>query len=94
MVGRKQKKAIGVGSDDLYQLNYTPEDARQCDASPRESGTMRARGSFHEPDVGTLVGTSADIRADQDTSEILDAWEQLNSEQWQNLMALVKRMLN
>ena len=23
----KQKKAVGVGSDDLYQFKYTPEDS-------------------------------------------------------------------
>jgi len=90
----KQKKAAGVGSDDLYQLKYTRRDSRQCDVSPRESGTMRARASLDNPDVGTLVGTSADVRVDHGASEMLDAWARLNPEQRQNLMELVRRMLS
>ena len=55
---------------------------------------MRARGSLDEPDVGTLVGTSADVSVDHDASEMLDAWARLNPEQRQNLMEFVKRMLS
>ena len=73
---------------------YTRRDSRQCDVSPRESGTMRARASLDNPDVGTLVGTSADVRVDHGASEMLDAWARLNPEQRQNLMELVRRMLS
>ena len=55
---------------------------------------MHARASVDNPDVVTLVGTSADIRVDHDASEMLDAWARLNPEQRQNLMELVKRMLS
>lgn len=66
----KQKKAAGVGSDDLYQLKYTPEESNGL-------GNTLAKQSKASL-VGQSVGQTA-LQDDSQTDELLELWYAIDS---------------
>ena len=61
----KQNKAAGVGSDDLYQFKYTPEDSNALG----NSLAKQSKASL----VGHSVGQTS-LQYDHQTDELLELW--------------------
>ncbi len=77
----KQKKAAGVGSDDLYQLKYTPEDSNALG----NSLAKQSKASL----VGHLVGQTS-LQYDPQTDELLELWSGIEPKKRSQVLGVLK----
>ena len=77
----KQKKAAGVGSDDLYQFEYTPEDSNALG----NSLAKQSKSSL----VGQLVGQTA-LQDDSQTDELLELWYAIEPEKRSHVLEILQ----
>ena len=77
----KQKKAAGMGSDDLYQFNYTPEDSNALGNSLAKQSKAGL--------VGQSVGQTA-LQDDSQTDELLELWYAIEPKKRSQVLGVLK----